>query len=359
MKTIETIIDEIYSELDVEEIDKKPGSDLYSLVRSVAKSQYDSLQEINALRRKLSIEDSSKEELDTWGAIVGLRRKVGSRSAGYALAISESNVTILKDTFLTDLNTGNQFRVTERTKLSKFVEKRVPIEALVRSPVYNLGAGTILFSGNNPFVDVPANESFEDVEFRVGEYRTTSGEICGDLKGGNFPESDSSYRSRIKSVLRSSKVNSTESLKSLLLSEPELIWVDVNSPLPGMLLVYLEGVSSLSSERIEYYEDLLDRYVSAGVIYQVIEVDPTLINISVTISTSNDTDIQELSKRVRGMIFSYFYSRKVGDSIDFSSLASRLNDDKNVISSNVVSDPKLPSSEVIRPNNITISYEFN
>lgn len=360
MKTIETIIDEIYSELDVEDVDAKPGSDLYSLVRAVAKSQYDSLQEILKLKRKQSVDKSQGEELNAWGSLVGLKRRLGSRSQGYVLAVSEANIVIPEGTILTDLNTGNQFRVTKETTLSRFVEKKVPIEALVRSPVYNLGAGTTLFSGNNPFVEIPPSENFEDIEFKVGEFRTTSGEVCGDLKGGSFAESDSSYRNRIKAVLRSSSINSTESLKALLLSEAELIWVDVSSPLPGMLIAYLEGVDTISSDRIQYYENLLSRFVSAGIVYQVIEVSPVLIDIKVTILTNEEADIQSLSKTVRASIFSYFYSRRVGDPLNLSSISSTLiNNNKDIYRANLTLVNEIPSSGVVRPNNITISYEFN
>lgn len=360
MKTLESIIEKIYSNLDVEEVDKKPGSDLYNLVRAVAKAQYDSLQDIEKLKGDLFIEQAANSQLDSWGALVGIVRKEGSFSKGFVLAVSNQDKVIPFDTVLTDLKTGNQFLVTETTRLSRFIEKKIPIEAVERSPIFNLRAGESLFAGN-PIDNVPSdNVNLEDVFFQVGEFRTTSGEICGDLKGGSFPESDDRFRERIKSLLSSSiKSNSLQSVKSRIISEPTVNWVNITSPLPSIIFIYVELSVALNQNLLEYFQSILDTIIPVGISYKIKEVEPVFINITVNVVTKESTDINKLLSDIRKVVYSYFYSLEINKDLSLNSLNFLIKELPLVFDASV-SASDLPSSfTVIRPNNIIISYEFS
>lgn len=358
MQNLESIISKIYSSLEVEEVDKKPGSDLYSLVRAVAKAQYDSIQDIEKLKGDLFIEQASGNQLDVWGALVGIERKLGVFAKGFVLAVSNRDVVIPIDTVLTDLNTGNQFLVTQSVNLSRFIEKKIPIQAVEKSPIFNLKAGESLFSGNAS--NDPAEVNLEDIFFQVGEFRTTTGEICGDLSGGIFPESDNNFRERIKSLLLvSNNSNSLSAVKSRILSEPTVNWVSVTSPLPAILFIYVELSESLSSDRIDYFNSILDNIIPIGVSYEIKEVIPTLIDLDVNIATKDTTDINTLSSSIRKTIYNYFYSLGINQPISLTFATSLLKDLPLVLQA-LVSSSTLPSSfSIIRPNKINITYEFS
>lgn len=356
MKTIEELIDNIYQELDVDEVDKKPGSDLYSIVRAVAKSQYDTLSETERIKNSLLISRATSKELDNWGSLVSITRKEGTTAEGSVLAVSDVGITISSGTLLTDLSTGNQFRVTESVSLEQYIERRVPITALRSSPLYNLRAGYELYSEET---SEELNLNLNRVQFKVGSFRTTSGEICGDITGGSFPENDLSLRSRIKLKLSQGTSNSVAYLKSLLLSEENIIWVDMTTSLPGMLLVYIETISPLTDIYKNYLNNILENNITAGIVFDIIPAPIQYITININVSVVPTIDVNKLINDLRQKTYYFLLSLSIKEKFSASLLSSFLIDETDIFSSRVTIEESIDYNKVLRPSQINVIYEFN
>jgi len=347
-----TIIQNIDSNSDL--VESQPGSDLYTISRAIATVINDVENEVIRTKDSLSINEAEGKDLDEWASSFYLERREGNKSVGKVLALSESSETIPSGTLLVELDTGLQFRTTEQARLNRFVEKPISIEALKSDVIHNLSSGTELY-GN----------SYRDVQFIVGSHRDEQGNICGDLRNGRPVESDEQLRSRIVNKLVNQKTNSEFTLKSIILAEPDIVWVDTEVPLPGYLVVWIDSIVPLSQDRINYFQSLVRLNTAAGIMSEVKESIKLGLEFDLTVFPSKDEsdslDLNRVTSELKKRLIRFLYKLSLGETLVVRQLEDYLAQVEGVDRIKLDSpedNVELSSSNVIRPTAIRIRYDY-
>lgn len=355
MRTTEEITNTIIQNIDSTGslVEVQPGSDLYTISRAFATVINELDNEVQDAKESVSINDAEGQDLDEWASSFYLSRREGSTSKGKVLALAESNETIPVNTRLVDLETGLQFFTTEEVKLNRFVEKPISIEAAKESIIHNLSAGTELYA-----------DSFRDIQFIVGSHRDEQGTVCGDLSGGRPVESDEQLRSRIVNKLVNQKTNSEFTIKSIVLAEPDVVWVDVETPLPGYLVVWIDSITTLSQDRLNYFRSLVNLNTAAGILTEVKESKKLGVDFSVTVfpDTGDDSlDLNELTSRIKKRLIRFLYKLSLNESLIVEQLRGYLAKTEGVDDVRVDApdqDVELGEDNVVRPTAIRIRYDY-
>lgn len=354
MQSIEEIMSSIFNKLDIDESNKKEGTDVHAMVRAIATHFYEQNKKISEVNQGKSIVTSTGRDLEDYASDLGLSRKSGLKSKGSVLALSEKRITIPKETSLTDLSTGRQYITDSEVSLPAFVEKSISLTAVKEGSSQNVTSGTVLF-----------NSEFQNVRFIAGSHRDDYGEVCGDIKGGRERESDEQLRQRVINRISNTRTNSEYLIKSIVLSEDDILWVDILTPLPAFFEVWVEPSSSLSEERLSYLNSLVKLNRAAGVMSEVKEVKKKGIDFDVTVFPEREgLNLDQLTSTVRGKVYEYLYRLSVGDNFvvdDLKEFLLRLSDVKQLyIDVTQDSDKIQPDSdEVIRPSSLKVSYELS
>lgn len=354
MKSIEDITREIIQNFDSSEnsIDTQPGSDVHTLIRAIATVQSEQQREIEKGLEKVSVTEAKGEDLDNWAASFYLSRREGNKSQGNVMALSEKKKTIPSGTILIDLETGLKFQTTAKKNLNSFIEKTIPIQADKNNQLHNLPAGTELFS-----------EEFSNVQFIVGEYRESSGELCGNLSGGRQLESDEQLRSRVISRLVNQKTNSSYSLKAILLAEPDVAWVDTETPLPGFVIVWIDPINPITEDRLNYFRTLVRLNRAAGVISEVKTVNKRELNFSINaFINQSEIDLNETTTALKKRVIEFLYRLSLGEKLEVRKLKNFLMNTPGIDYLSLVEPDEnieLTNNNVFRPSSIKITYDYS
>jgi hypothetical protein len=354
IQSIEEIMNSIFSKLDVDDSNKREGTDVYAMVRAIAVHFYEQNRKISEVNQGKSIVTSTGRDLEDYASDLGLKRKSGLKSRGSVLALSEKKATIPKETSLTDLSTGRQYTTDSEARLPAFVEKSIPITSIKPGSSQDLISGTVLF-----------NPDFQNIRFIAGSHRDDFGEVCGDVKGGRERESDEQLRQRVINRISNTRTNSEYLIKSIILSEDDILWVDISTPLPAYFEVWVEPNAPLSQERKSYLNSLVKLNKAAGVLSEVREVKKEGIDFDITIYPEReDINLDQLTSTVRGKVYEYLYRLSIGDQLvvdDLKRFLLKLPEIKQLYVSITQNNDKIQpeSDEVIRPASLKVSYELS
>lgn len=354
MKSIEDITREIIQNFDSSEssLDTQPGSDVHTLIRAIATVQSEQQREIEKSLGKLSINEAKGEDLDNWAASFYLSRREGNKAQGNVMALSEEKKSIPSGISLVDLETGVKFQTTSEKTLNSFIEKTIPVKADKSNQIHNLSAGTELFS-----------EEFSNIQFVVGEYRDSNGELCGGLSGGRQPESDEQLRSRVVSRLVNQKTNSSYSLKAIILAEPDVVWVDTETPLPGFVIVWIDPITPITEDRLNYFRTLVRMNRAAGVISEVKTVNKRELNFSINaFINQSEVDLNETTSALKRRVIEFLYRLSLGEKLEVRKLKNFLLDTPGIDYLELIEpneNIELTNDNVFRPSSIKITYDYS
>lgn len=354
IQSIEEIMNSIFSNLNVDDSNKREGTDVHAMVRAIATHFYEQNRKISEVNQGKSIVTSTGRDLEDYASDLGLNRKSGLKSKGSVLALSEKKATIPEDSSLTDLSTGRQYITDSEVNLPAFVEKSIPITSVKEGSSQDLTSGTVLF-----------NPEFQNIRFIVGSHRDDFGEVCGDVKGGRERESDEQLRQRVINRISNTRTNSEYLIKSIVLSEDDILWVDISTPLPAYFEVWVEPSTPLSQERKSYLNSLVKLNKAAGVLSEVREVKKKGIDFDVTVFPEGEgLNLDQLTSTVRGKVYEYLYRLSIGDNLvvdDLRRFLLKLSEIKQLYISVTQDKDKIQpdSDEVIRPASLKVSYELS
>lgn len=349
--TVEEITQNILQSMNLEEIDREPGSDLYTLARAVALS-INSINDVVKKTKKSSlISEATGEDLNNFAASVNLTRKQGSKARGSVLVLTENSTFIPAQTVLTELESGLQYVTLQEKQIPALVEGKIPIEAVAKGREYNLESGTELYNNNR-----------QQVQFLVGTHRTTTGEICGDLLGGAQIESDEVLRGRVINTLTNYRTNSEFAIKTVLLNEPDVIWCDTQVILPGFVVFWIETSNILDDNRLNYFNALVKSNSAAGVLTSVKVVSTTGLDFALVVIPKSNANLDQVSNLLKQNLYTFLLSLSIGDNLSISELSKFLKRTTGVADI-VIQSPTsdrlaVDESSVFRPNTINLIYDI-
>ena len=192
-----------------------------------------------------------------------------------------ADTSIPKDTILIDPIRQNEYVVTTSVSISSTLETRIPIQAISVGDEYNLNAGNSLISS-----------AFPNVLFYVGDYRTSTGTLCGGIFGGKNIESDLDFRSRIISFLYSSQIGTPEAFLNVLNSNTLIDDFYIDVLFPGIIDVWIFPAANtiISDNDLKNISDSLYSVVPVGIFVNVRIAFYTNIDITLVSSQSLTSD---------------------------------------------------------------------
>jgi uncharacterized phage protein gp47/JayE len=352
-RPIDVIQNDMFSTLQQQGValtDIAPGSVLYTLIRSFASIHNNQELSLEEFSREVSIQSASRENLDRFASDYGITRKPGAASSGFVLVTSnEETRQIPLGLILTDPNTGLQFQVDGENSyfVSAFAEASLPISCTTFGELGNLVAGTRLISPTYP-----------NYTWIVGSHRTTSGEVCGDLTGGLFIETDEQLRSRISTKIINSQRTTDSAIENLILSDSRIAWASIKTPLPGYVQVWVDSTEVFDQEELDALALVAEVSRPAGTILSVHQATRIQLDITVQVKAIDNSRIQELTDQITTTVQNYLLSLDLGGSFTRSELTSEILrlgvSEATIISPN--SDLSPESSEVIRASSIKVTY---
>lgn len=349
--TVEEITENILQSMNLDNIDREQGSDLYTLARAVALSLNSFNDIVKKTKKSSLISEAVGEDLNNYAASVNLSRKEGSKARGSVLALTENSSTILENTVLTELESGIQFITKESKQLIPLIESKITIEAVSKGREFNLESGTELYNNNK-----------QQVQFLVGTHRTTTGEICGDLSGGSHPESDEVLRGRVINTLTNYRTNSEYAIKTILLNESDVIWCDTQTLLPGYVVFWIESVNPLDDNRLNYLNSLVKSNTAAGVLTSVKVISTTGLDFALVVIPKNNADLDVLPNLIKQNLYYFLLSLSIGDNLSISELSLFLKKTTGVadvfIQSPTFDQLAVNNNSVFRPNTVNLIYDI-
>lgn len=234
-----------------------PGSINYTVTRGLAGGLLDLYQKLEELEPNFFITTAQGEALDSLGNSLGINRINGSTSTGYVLAQNTDirSINLVDRTVLTDPATFKQYLVVEGRSINipSYTEERLKIESLDLDGEANLPAGTVLISGQ-----------YSTINFIVGSYRSTNGEVTGNLRNAISPEPDLMYRQRIIDTLLK-PTNNYFSIKQILINQGDINNVLFHTTEPGKVDVWFEPKTAINTIRLMELQELLKLELPLGV----------------------------------------------------------------------------------------------
>lgn len=297
--------------------DYSVGSVAYTITRGVAvafKSMYDLIETLDS---NYILGNSTGTYLTDMATTLGYERLPGNKSIGYVLVSNptSSRIDFSSSLVLTDPVTTLQFTIRDRTdrSISSYQETRIPISSIESTSDANLAAGTELISGAYP-----------NLSFIVGQYRTTSGEVYGDLTGGRSLEADESLRERIIRGISNISFNNATQIERYLLNEVvKLTSVRAHTIGGGAVTVWVSSNELLTASELEEINSLVIEILPPGIQVETKQTTDTKVDFKVKVYTlPNDTltAIQELKTYIRN----YINSLDIGAPIIISDLTTSL-----------------------------------
>lgn len=357
-RTIDEIQFQFFRQLNVQNAplyDITPGSGIYTLGRSFAGMFAEAELNLWQLLSASNIARAKGADLDKLAANYGVLRKPGALAKGYTLVSSwQGKVELTDGTVLTDPKTALQFIMSYNTSqdLRAISDTRLNLTATRLGPESNLKAGTRLIA-----------PGLEAATFVVGSHRTTGGQICGDLTGGAYPETDDELRSRLSDVLTNRRATTNSALIAAVLADGSVSYATTSVPLPGYLEVWVDSPNPLSQSDIARISSIVETHVAAGVLAKVRPLLRQELDINLLIAPKAGLDLDTLTAEIVGITRNYLLSLKLGQKMRRRELVAALMRPGNAIQVQVVTpetdiNPDRPDA-VLRERNIWVTFDAN
>lgn len=235
-----------------------PGSINYTVTRGLAGALLDIYQKIEELEPNFFLTTAEGESLDKLGNSINITRIKGNSGVGYVLAQNTDikNIIIPTRLVLTNPNTLKQYIVTEdkNINIASYSEERIKIESVENNSDSNIEAGTMLISAQ-----------FPTINFIIGSYRSSSGQITGSIKDGISAEPDLIYRQRIIDTLLK-PTNNYFFIKQLLINLGDINNVLFFTTEAGKVDIWLEPKTNINTIRLAEIQNILDFELPLGIV---------------------------------------------------------------------------------------------
>lgn len=292
------------------DIDLSPTSPLYVLAR--ANASIISLQELRLSSVLLAnnVLTASSAELDELALSI-VERGEATYSTGYVfIPPTSSQITLPVGTIFTELASGLQVVSQESKVSSTLVGTTVLVQAASRGSVYNISAGTRLFS-----------QSYPEINFIVASTKLPNGKYEGSLVGGRDSETDSSLRERLLSRLVSvNQPASKNFLRQELLAYPGVSRAYVKTRVGGIVEVWVNTVEGFTSEELISLRDYVLPLIPAGIILALntARIKSFPLSLKVVPFTSSLADLTSLTLQISSTVKSFVSSLDIADSVPLS-----------------------------------------
>ena len=295
-------------------IDSSEGSLAYALSRASAAIALLQDNRLLDLQTNALLLNAKGSALDT--LLTGiLTRTPASYARGSVLAITKTgSQTIYTGTTLVELTTGLQFNVTSsNSSVYNLVETALQVTASTAGASGNLPAGTALYS-----------PTYSNICFHVGATHTDN--YYGDLTGGVNPETDASLLQRFLQRVSQGATASVPNLQSYLLTHPLVNKAYVNTNVPGIVEIWLDGIATYTSSQLTEVLNYTQPYLAAGVVPVVLQVSRVPVNLNIAIIPyANSTDnLTELANRLTTLLANYINTLTLGQSLPLTAIVSLL-----------------------------------
>lgn len=350
IRTVEQIIEQMRNSLvdDNSELANFPEyGNLYAIYRSVALTIAEQDTKINTVSSNLFLNTATGEALDAKSNEFNISRRLGTYSSGGVIILGTIQ-SIPANTILTHNQTGLQFTIINNVILTS-QRGLGSIQATEFSPLANLQAGTELFSSLFPNVRFIIGNSFDPF---LNNYR-------GDLVGGSYRESDPELRSRIISTISSLSSATIQSIElgALNINGVSRVAISENYPGLGYITVY---INNSQQSIINQVKTTLDTIKPIGVAIEIKAFETVPINIDITISTFNNTNITSLNNQIRSALQTYFNNLNQVSTLTKEAIAGTILNIASIVNvtvSNPTDNITINSNEILTLNNININYK--
>lgn len=333
--------------------DVSSGSVLSALSRSVAITHSNQELLLNDLVDSFYISTAAGADLDTIASDLGLSRKPGLPATGYVLATvrDEDYVIEPRQTF-TDPNSQIQLQYVGQNPLNVtfLVEARVPVTATITGVETNLQEGTDLVFQSNFRLDSV-----------VGSHRTTSGQACGSLSGGRSEESDLELRMRIADYLINRRGTTRNAIRNVIQSNTIADWVHIESPLPGLIQVWVDYGTTLSPTQLQTLKELAETAKPAGCVLTVHQPTRQYVDIDMRVRVNKNADQDTISANIGNTCQTYVLGIPLEGEfqpLDLLNLIQRLPDILSVELIEPQSSIQAETDSVLRIGNFFLTYEL-
>ena len=349
IRTVEEIINQLRQELaneDSELATFPQYGNLYSIYRSIANLVVEQDVKLQELDNVLFIDSSTGNYLDRKARDFNLTRKRGAKASGSVIAIG-TRAVIPENTILTHASTNTQFQVLERANLNRN-RVSISVESLTNTPIANLPAGTQLSSSVLP-----------GVQFVVGnKFNPLTNTYEGDLRGGEFLESDGDFKIRISNLVSGFSTSTISSLQNAALTTKGVKKVSVieNQPSIGYITVYVDNPNQDVYRRLQ---NVLDRVKPVGTLVIIKSFDVLPVDFNIIVSTNRTGNLDNLRTSIRNSLNSYLNRLTPLQFITKESIAGNLLSINSIYNVEVIgpgANLQIRAKELPSLNNLTIKF---
>lgn len=279
-------------------------SNLYILFRSVATVIVEQDVRLKEIIANSFVSTAIGSALDNRAMDFNIKRLTGSFSSGSCL-VKGPAILIPKNTILYSSDQTIQYETYSDLKTNT-LEASLTIRALGIGSDYNLPQGTYLYS--NLF---PAHS------FVVGRYRDPITKIpIGSLSNGSNRETDSEFRSRIRSLL-SGGFTRNGTLYNLNLEISKLpyisrVFIKEHQPVTGYFTVFIDVQDA---ELIKQVDSLVKSIKPVGVAFLIKPLRTKPIDVSIEVTLKGYSD-PSLATSIKTTLSSYFSNLPLGAKVD-------------------------------------------
>jgi uncharacterized phage protein gp47/JayE len=283
----------------------------------------------------------------------GIAPKPGTPSRGYMLVSSAQNLMTLQvNTVFLDPATGLEFLLdtTDDVTLSFLVETKLPIICSSIGERGNLNAGTTLIT--------PLSSNVQAV---VGTHRTSTGEVCGGLAGGSDPERDIQLRLRLIDHILNRRGTTLGAVRAALEADSTADWVYIDEPVPGVLQVWIDYPTPLTSGDFERLRLILESVRPAGTYPTLQQVVRQFFTVKIKVSMVADQDMDDLTANILTVLRDYVLRLpRAGrfSTSDVTNLLQVLPGVRQLILETPTSDVLAAENSVLRLENVVVSYDL-
>jgi len=313
-------------------------SNLHLLYRSIASVLAEQDTDIRITKDTGFISTSSGLDLDYIGRDFSVFRQEGNKAMGYVLASSSSLQEIPMGTVLSIASQGLQYETLERRVVANNIAQAIPIVSLSSSSLYNISAGTMLYSS-----------IFPSTTFTVGRY-SSNGRYYPDITGGSDLEEDSSFRARILRKIVGTEYGTIKAVVDGVKELPFISQVIVKEglPVPGYFILYVDTADTVNIRKVS---QLVEQIKPIGVGYEIRPIVYTSFSVKarVKVSSVQQSLINSIKDRVRNLT----KSLKVGEHLSRDSIVGTISSLSGVMGVTLTS----PSGDLIPNSQQVISID--
>jgi hypothetical protein len=333
--------------------DFSEGSVTYTIARSFAAVHQSLENHLLESQQAFYLSSAEGADLDLLVENDGLQRILGYPASGSVLITpTTDSYTLQPNTILTEPNTLLQFITLNSSplQLTSFIDNRVTVSSTTTGIAGNLPAGTRLFIQDT----IP-------ISAIVGTHRHPSGEYCTPLSGGREEESDLLLRLRAIKYRRASRGTTITAIQTELQSDPDIEWVSVMSPVPGLIRVWVDSSVDLSAAYLKTLSLKVDQAKPAGIVSVVQQPVRQYQEFSLKLQNSLTVDHSQFSFSAREALKTYLYNLGVGVTLDTQALTSFLRSTLNTPDLQLispVSNISVIEGSVLRTSDLDITYDI-